>query len=375
MSDQALLEQIATLTTGRYYYMPTVDDLFEIYNYIRGQVTGDSIIVNESAVASHSRVGAFVDRLATEVTFCVAWNEPNLHFAADEARQQDEICIRLRDPRGRLLHPNAGFVRRTVGAGYVLFEIQEPLPGRWYIEASTVRSTHTRYTVGGFVRSPLRLMIELPFQRLIAGMPLTIGAQVLDSKQAVMNFRATTQVRAMAVGIPNMLKQYASSLRRIKPDETLIADGVPQDIARLSVLRDKLLDSRGRDIFHHVQDSTALKHLTREELIRMGFIGQDPVIPNDPVGGNGPVIPVIPGGGNGPMIPVIPGGGFGPVVTIEPLALSGFSFRSLLTGIYGTQYFNTRQRGSYNIVVRAEGTAPRSNTRFVRTGMVSVLVR
>src|SRR5690606_21086954 len=46
-SDQVLLAQLAENTDGRYYFMPTIDDLFEIYNYIRGQVTGDGVIVNE----------------------------------------------------------------------------------------------------------------------------------------------------------------------------------------------------------------------------------------------------------------------------------------------------------------------------------------
>ena len=58
LSDQGLMEQIATATGGRYYFMPTIDDLFEIHNYISGSLTGDSLVANDSAMASSSRVEA-----------------------------------------------------------------------------------------------------------------------------------------------------------------------------------------------------------------------------------------------------------------------------------------------------------------------------
>ena len=64
VSDQVLLGQLADVTGGQYRFMPTIDDLFEIYNYIRGQVTGDGVIVNESAMASVSQVSGWVDGCA-----------------------------------------------------------------------------------------------------------------------------------------------------------------------------------------------------------------------------------------------------------------------------------------------------------------------
>ena len=78
-SDQALLESLASERNGRYYFMPHIDDLFEIYNYIRGQVTGDSIAVNASGQASHSVMPALVDPTAELATFVVTWADTGLH--------------------------------------------------------------------------------------------------------------------------------------------------------------------------------------------------------------------------------------------------------------------------------------------------------
>ncbi len=107
-SDQVFLEQLAADTDGLYYYMPTIDDLFEIYNYIRGQVSSDSIIVNDTNSASRSRVSGYVDGCARKVTFSVAWFDPSINYVPHDPRKLNEINIRLRDPNGRLLNHHAG---------------------------------------------------------------------------------------------------------------------------------------------------------------------------------------------------------------------------------------------------------------------------
>ena len=83
--------------------MPTIDDLFEIYNYIRGQVTGDGVIVNESSMASTSTVTGWVDGCADSLLFTVAWHDRGMRYVAREAKGSDEICVRLRTPGGRWL--------------------------------------------------------------------------------------------------------------------------------------------------------------------------------------------------------------------------------------------------------------------------------
>ncbi|HEX2085500.1 MAG TPA: S8 family serine peptidase [Solirubrobacteraceae bacterium] len=255
-SDQGLLEQLATTTDGRYYYMPTIDDLFEIYNYIRGRVTGDSIIANESSMASTSRVAAFVDALATEATFSVAWPDRGLRYVPREPRKANELAVRLIDPAGRTVNPNASWVRRVVGDGYVVFEIVEPPPGRWHVEVETARGAHTRYTVGGFVTSPIRLALAVRAQRVAVGSPLRFGVRVFDGKEPIGGFRAKSQVIRPPADLRSLLKKHS----RVKPKKRLRlgGDSLPRDVARVQAIRNHLLDTQGTDIFAAITEAVRI---------------------------------------------------------------------------------------------------------------------
>jgi hypothetical protein len=248
-SDQALLDQIAAATGGLYYYMPTIDDLYEIYNYIRGQVTGDAIVANESAMASSSRVAAFIDATATEATFTVAWGDTALKFVPEAARGAGQICVRLRDPRGRLVPAHASFVRRVVGSSYVLFELQDPAPGSWHMEVSTAQATHTRYTAAAFVRSPLRLSLGVRPRAIFAGAPIQLTATMLDGRTALTGFRAAARVIAPTTGVPNLLQKHKAQLARVRPIRVPGGDRVPRDIAKLVALRERLLREKRPDLF------------------------------------------------------------------------------------------------------------------------------
>jgi hypothetical protein len=355
LSDQALLEQIANATNGRYYYMPTIDDLFEIYNYIRGQVTGDAIVANESALASSSRVAALVDALATEATFTVAWANTDLRFVTHDPKKPNEVSARLRDPRGRLLHFDSSYVRRTVGVGYVVFELQEPMAGQWLVEMTTFGNTHVRYTVGGFVRSPLRLVVSLLTKVVVAGMPLTIATQVFDGQQLIKGFKADTRVIAPVLSISGLQAKFKTQLATIKPIRTVRGDRMPQDISKLVALRNNLVKDDQPDIFDPITTDLPLKSVPMGSMANYGLghlllPGMVPTGPGEPT----------------PTFPGTPVGPLPPVTTLPSTALSG-----VLQG----QFKNTKQQGSYNMVVTASGISPVSDTRFVRKELVSVLVK
>lgn len=335
-SDQTLLDQIASTTNGRYYYMPTIDDLFEIYNYIRGQVTGDAIVANESATASSSRVAAFVDALASEATFTVAWADSKLRFVPGDAKKANELSIRLRDPRGRQLHPQCSYVRQTSGVGYVLFELQEPTPGQWFVEVSTVGDTHIRYTVGAFVRSPLRLAVTLAPKAVLAGIPMKIGVQVFDGKQPIAGFKADTRVTAPMLSIANLTTEFKTQLKDIRPVPAIGGDRLPTDVGKLLALRSKLIAQKKPDIFATSNTPVPLKVATAASLGHLGLshLVQPAVTPIGP----------------------------GTASVATPTVLGG-------------QFGQTQQQGSYNVVVVASGSSLGSNTRFVRKELVSVLVK
>jgi hypothetical protein len=353
-SDQTLLEQIANVTSGRYYYMPTIDDLFEIYNYIRGQVTGDAIVANESAMASSSRVAAFVDALATEATFTVEWADTKVHFVSDDPKKANEVAIRLRDPRGKLVHANCSYVRRTVGRGYVVFELQEPAAGQWFIEVTTAGETHLRYTVGGFVRSPLRLMVSLRPQPIIAGMPINIAARVFDGKSPIAGFKSSVQVAGPTLSVSNLLTKYKAQLKDLQPAKLPGGDTLPPDIGKLMTLRAKMLKDNKPDPFAHTVFPVTLRSATIADLQRLRF---DHLVPS----GVTPVGPWnIDGSANMPIDR--------PITPAAPTAPS-------ISGVIAGRFTNTKQQGSYNVVVTVNGASPISRTRFVRKELISVLVK
>ena len=242
LSDQALLAQIGNLTGGKYYFMPTIDDLHEIYNYVRGQITGDSIIANESALASSSRVAGFVDAFATELTFSVAWNNSKLNYVPRNARKQEEISIRLRDPRGKLLNDNDSYVRRIVGNGYVIFKITDPMPGQWFVEVSTALESHTKYTVGGFVNSPIKMISKIDVKKVIAKQPFSIFTSVFNGDKQVNQVRGSVQIVGHDLGIKTILDRYKGIVKDIKPNKALVADGVPTDIGKILNLQKQIFD-------------------------------------------------------------------------------------------------------------------------------------
>jgi subtilisin family serine protease len=362
-SDQALLEQIADATDGRYYYMPTIDDLFEIYNYIRGQVTGDSLVVNESALASRSRVAAFVDALATEATFAVAWGDPTLRYVRGAPRTTREISVRLRDPQGRLLHAGDSYVRRIVGDGYVVFKLREPMPGEWQVEVETARAEHTRYTVGGFVRSPLRLLVALRPVRIATGTPLQVSTRVFDGTRPLSGYRASVRVVRPGLGIPALLQKHRAQLRDIKAVRVPGGDALPPDLAKLTALRSKLLKEGKPDLFASAAGSVALRPASAADLPRIDFPASFhrlsiPGTPRAVPAGRPAELVTAPTGVSGPIAAVARPG--------SPTLSAG--------GLVG-QFRDTTEPGSYNVAVNVSGTSPASGARFVRKELVSVLIR
>jgi len=365
LSDQTLLEQIATVTDGRYYYMPTIDDLFEIYNYIRGQVSGEGIIVNESAMASRSRVAACVDAAATQVTFTIAWAEPKLKFVSREPKGESQISIRLRDPRGRLLHPNSSYVRRIEGEGYVVFQIQEPPPGQWYIEVETARQTHTRYTVGGFVRSPIRLDVSLLRKQFMVGIPLDFSVRVFDGKELLKGLKADTHI-VSPINIPDLLRKYSDQLRNIKPN--FQGDKVPEPLAKLLTLKNQLQSTAGQDILAHTVTKLRLQEVFTSNPTGSGFDRLRNLDPGSVRFGSiiGDSLLTL---SNQPNPILQPGTVLQPINSVTP-AISRINLGRLVG-----QFKPTQIKGSYNIVVDVKGTSPVSNTRFCRKELVSVLVK
>jgi len=396
-SDQTLMGQLAGDTDGRYYFMPAIDDLFEIYNYIRGQVTGDGVIVNESAMASVSRVSGFVDGCAETAIFTVAWHDPSLTYVSRDPKGRGEIAVRLRSPGGRWLPRSAAEFVRTVGKGYVVFSLQDPQPGLWTVEVATARRQHTRYTVGGFVRSPVSLRVEAPgFVRV--GEPIDIRASLTDGRELLDGVRIRTRISAPAASTADYIRKYHNRLSEIRIPRALRSDGDPDqgrlDLARLVLLRDKIRKDTGEDILAPVIRTITLGETTFRpdpftNVVNAGSAFNAGNIFSAGNAGNagiGTLDSVVSGGGR----TLVSGGGGGlPVVNIGTILGSGWDRTSMLgalldprlvkrprrSGVHSGRFGDTKAPGSYTMRVTATGFSPRCNSRFVRHDMVSAVVR
>jgi hypothetical protein len=318
-SDQALLESIANATSGRYYFMPAIDELFEIYNYIRGQVSGTSIVVNQQGQASSSSVPAFIDAAARAATFTVAWADAGLRAVLGEPRKPHEVGVRLVDPRGRQVPTHASFVRRHVADTFIVFRVEDPAPGRWHLQIQTMEQTHVTYTAGVFVDSPLRLVIGTYPRRLKVGDVVNFGAVMLDAATPFLPGRASATISAPRLGLQQEIRRWRDALNEIEPPK-IDGDTLPIDVARLAVLNQRL---KKGEVFSRVS--------TTNRLSCDRFSWKKALPP-------------------------------GSAVKVSPNAAA-------LTG-----RFVASQSGSYNVTVNVSGVTP-SGLRFVRKDRLSVVIR
>lgn len=351
-SDQALLAQLAAETGGRYYYVPTIDDLFEIYNCVRGQVTGEGVVVNESSAASVSTVRGFVDACAETVTFTVAWHDPTARYVAGPPRGEDDIAVRLRSPGGRWLPHAATEALRRVGEGYVSLVVEVPQAGWWTVEVSTARRRHTPYTVGGFVRSPVRLELG-PTKRTPVGGHVQLTAQVRDAAGPLDGVRAVATVSSPRHDVRDLVQRYRDRLEKVTVPEPAIADGTGDpdhlDLVRLALLRDELRTAGGEDLL--------------APAVRQVPFGASPA----------PSTPTVPATTRATPLatrvhPLARAGRLG--VLVDPRTV----LRPRATGPLVADLGVAKVPGPWTVAVTATGYSPACRSRFVRHDLVTVQV-
>ena len=187
-----------------------------VFGFIRGAISHDGVIASESSFASSSRVGAFVEEAATRACFTCAWDDLSLRFAPDLPSSPDDISVRLRHPSGRLVHPDASFVRRVVARGHVVFDVADPAPGRWYVEVTTALHARSRYTAAGFVSSPLVVDVRTPSARLVPGAPLDILVRARLEGSAVEALSARATVSSPRSSVSAVRRRHARELDALR---------------------------------------------------------------------------------------------------------------------------------------------------------------
>ena len=332
-SDQGLLQSLASSTGGRYYYMPTIDDLLEVYNFIRGNVTGDSLSVNTSAWASRAAVPAVVDGCAEQATFVVSWTNPELRAVDREPKKQEEISVRLRDPAGRLLPAHASWIQRIVGEGYAILRVEDPTPGTWTIEVRTAREQHTRIQAACFLRSAIRLVTRYEsVARAGSTFGLTVGAWHGD--ELLTRAKAVIRARRPTLSLPQALEKLRDRLAEVKLEGDEVAS--LGDLGRLGIL---LRRAGAEAILPTATDVVPMTLISRPEIERVPtpFRELRPTLPGDALR----------------LRPLRE--------DLRPLKLPGFVGK-----------LPARITGTYNLAIEVSGVG--CSGRFVRTELVSVLV-
>lgn len=399
LSDQELLEDIADTTDGLYLYMPTIDDLFLLMNVIREQVTGDGLVVNENHVASESRVGAFVEAEATEATFLVNWADQKLHWVDRTPKRSEEIQVALRAPNGKIVHPHEPTVHRRDGVGHVSFRVAEPLPGQWFVEVCTSRRTHSPYSVGVFVRSPIQVDIAVNPRKTVHGTPIEVVATASQGLLGLRDVRGTACFTVPTSCAPKLERDFSQRLKRLRPTRTLKSDIVPERFRRLVAL-DRSLRKEGKVAIDHV--TKCLKMTERDDRgggrvpgstagggsggVRGGRVGGGVGGVGAGGGIGGGVVVGGPGAGSGsPVVARRSGFGLRPAGGDAELAFSIPGLGDLLARLNPRLLFlqpqpltatwaDTRCPGSYNATITIEGRS-RAGNRFVRTTTRTIRVR
>jgi hypothetical protein len=140
----------ARLRDGRCYYAPDLPALNRTVNFLRAELTGEELVLNERALSNGENLSALVDEGAEEVTFFLCWTQlPKRGMDAE---------VRLTGPGGRPVHPNSSWLYRQTGVGHALFRIRRPEPGYWQLALYSAAGNYP-YTAAVFLQSGLKLKL------------------------------------------------------------------------------------------------------------------------------------------------------------------------------------------------------------------------
>lgn len=222
-------------------------------------------------------------------------------------------CQRRPSPTAQTCRSSAS----VVGFRTLVFHVEEPLPGQWYVEVSTAPDHHLRHTVGGFVTSPIRLAIRVEPRRPVRAKSFQVVVQVLDGDAAISAFRADARVTTLPGGLAGLRAKHEQRLKSAGLTRMVEGDAPAPDTAPLLALRDAMLTEGKADPFAHSVTPLSLRHAAPSELMSLAF-------------GGSPAAPIV-------------------------------------------GQWNAAHAGSYNLVVTAGGMSPISDTRFLRQDLVSVV--
>lgn len=207
----AILSQIATQSGGTYHYAADPTQLQKVYDAIANQGQVAQLVVDEATqvrqFSAHSTTGT-VAAGAPLADFLVSWGDWSVSYTPGTPTGQ-QVNVYLYDPNGQ----KVAVTPRAVGPGYVVLEVQDPLPGQYSLSAWYSGTGQLAYTAGILdANSSLNADLQVHAEEPGAGDPLEFSVHVDDEDEHATGARVLAHVESPLVSEDEALETHAAVL-------------------------------------------------------------------------------------------------------------------------------------------------------------------
>ncbi len=293
-SDQVLLQDIATATSGVFHAIHGPADiakLHEIYVHLQALTGGEEVIAADSDSVDGLNIFevenpsisaddlAFDGALRADLQGLVSLNAvfPNPrylerlsttrvhHIPVDDSLSSvtmvvswhnlaAPVSLMLISPSHRTIRPGSSLHFNRTGSSYQFFRIEAPEPGVWQMivraekrDEDSVKYTH-QYTWGAYGRSPMGLRYETP-ERLLGLQELKIAVMLAGQREFARTVRFTGSFNLPQQSTDSLLAKFGNQLADInlpfEPDNPK----VDPNLFKLAVLDKQMRERRRGSIF------------------------------------------------------------------------------------------------------------------------------
>jgi hypothetical protein len=238
-SDQVLLQHVATVTGGMYFFSPDELDLFRVYNYARGALADVDMVLDDQLSFGAGDSSSPPRHASRTIVIDCDVDYADFSVAAHQADVQIETTLRCLSVPSADLHR----LERKTGIGYVVMRLKRPQPGIYELTVSPSSVRPVTCSVAAYVKSPLRLHLTTIRDPILPGRPIDLHLSVLDNGKPLQSLSISAEARTPATSIQMLAKQWKKDVG-LRSDA---ADRIGETLARAVAVRDHVRISTGQD--------------------------------------------------------------------------------------------------------------------------------
>jgi hypothetical protein len=238
-SDQVLLQHVATVTGGMYFFSPDELDLFRVYNYARGALADVDMVLDDQLSFGAGDSSSPPRHASRTIVIDCDVDYADFSVAAHQADVQIETTLRCLSVPSADLHR----LERKTGIGYVVMRLKRPQPGIYELTVSPSSVRPVTCSVAAYVKSPLRLHLTTIRDPILPGRPIDLHLSVLDNGKPLQSLSISAEARTPATSIQMLAKQWKKDMG-LRSDA---ADRIGETLARAVAVRDHVRISTGQD--------------------------------------------------------------------------------------------------------------------------------